>query len=346
MIASFFWQTQYVEGSFKASRAQKGLHANLRWFDTRWLRTQFACSIHPVCRSHTPMRSGSAKTAEPAGGVASIESRTSSFRGYIWKHHFVICFVLTALPIAASRGEGADPVETLEKAAGDWVKVRAETGRIEAEWSSQKRLLQSMVEALKDRADSAEATRDLQLAKTAKDRGDQGDLDSTINSSTAELQAIETHLKEVDSRLPELRPSLPPRLNGALELPYRSLTASNLTVGERMQLTLAVLSRCIEFNRTITCDSEVLTLADGGNPQLLEVIYWGLSHGYALDRAGGKAWLGSPGPKGWRWEPVPDGAGKVAQLIAVYRGENEPRFVEVPARLSESHTGLSGNGSP
>jgi hypothetical protein len=254
--------------------------------------------------------------------------------------------VVAAMPLLSAPAEGADPVETLEKAAGDWVKVRAETGRIESEWNSQQRLLQSMADALKDRADAAEATRDMLLAKTAKDRGDLADLDTAIKKSAAGLQDVEAHLKAMDARLPELRPSLPPRLNDALELPYRSLASTDLTVGERMQLTMAVLSRCIEFNRTITCDSEVLTLAAGQNPQLLEVIYWGLSHGYALDRASGKAWYGSPGPKGWQWEPIPDGAGKVAQLIAVYRGENEPRFVEVPARLADSHMGAPGGASP
>ena len=160
------------------------------------------------------------------------------------------------------------------------------------------------------------------------------------------MQDVEAHLKALDARLPELRPSLPPRLNDALELPYRSLASTDLTVGERMQLTMAVLRRCIEFNRAITCDSEVLTLAEGQNPQLLEVIYWGLSHGYALDRAGGKAWYGSPGPKGWQWEPIPEGAGKVAQLIAVYRGESEPRFVEVPARLLEPRAGAPASSAP
>jgi hypothetical protein len=278
--------------------------------------------------------------------MASFERRTPVFEGRRWKLHFLTCLVLAALPIPASCGDGTDQVETLEKAAGDWVKIRAETGRIESEWSSQQRLLQSMAGALDDRADSAEAMRDLLLAKTAKDRSDLADLDSSIKSSAAGLQDIETHLKAMDLLLPELRPSFPPRLNDALELPFRSLASSDLPLGERMQLTMAILSRCIEFNRTVTCDSEVLTLAAGENPQLLEVIYWGLSHGYALDRASGKAWFGSPGPKDWQWEPMPDGADKVAQLISVYRGDKEPRFVEVPAHLADSHGATTASSSP
>jgi hypothetical protein len=259
----------------------------------------------------------------------------------------MLCWtLLPMLSLRADPSSGTDPVESLEKAASDWVRVRAETGRIESDWASQQRLLQSMAAALNDRADTAEAMRDLLLAKTAKDRGDLADLDSMIKTSESGLEDVGAHLKSMDSRLPVLRPSLPPRLNDALELPFRSLTSSDLSVGERMQLTMAILSRCIDFNRTITCDSEVLTLAAGAPPQLLEVIYWGISHGYALDRAGGKAWFGSPGPRGWQWVPIPDGAGKVSKLIAIYHGESEPKFVEVPARLSDSHAGPTGAGSP
>ncbi len=80
----------------------------------------------------------------------------------------------------------------------------------------------------------------------------------------------------------------------------------------------------------------MLDLSAGKNPQMLEVIYWGLSHGYALDRTSGKAWFGSPGSGNWQWEPIPDGAKAVAQLIAIYDGKDEPRFIEAPARLKNS----------
>jgi hypothetical protein len=63
------------------------------------------------------------------------------------------------------------------------------------------------------------------------------------------------------------------------------------------------------------------------------VIYWGLSHGYALDVVGGKAWYGSPGPQGWQWAACPGAAKQVAQLIAIYNDKAGPDFVAVPIRL-------------
>ena len=134
-------------------------------------------------------------------------------------------------------------------------------------------------------------------------------------------------------KLIRLRPSLPPRLSESLELPYRSLTGSELALGDRMQLTMTVLNRCLQFNRIVSQGEEVLAIAGEAGPKSLEVIYWGLSHGYALDRAAGKAWLGSPGPQGWHWETRPEAARAVAELIAVYSGKADPGFAAVPAQL-------------
>jgi hypothetical protein len=249
---------------------------------------------------------------------------------------------LVTLLLPAARAEGADPVELLQNAAADWVKVRAETAHLESDWTSQKPFLSSMVDGLAERADAAEAKREFLQAKTTKDREELAGLDASSRLSATGLQAVDAQLKAMDGRILLLRPSLPPRLSAALKLPYEGLASNGLTVSERMQLTMAVLNRCIQFNRVITCEDELLRVDGSKNPQLMEVIYWGLSHGYALDRSAGKAWFGSPGDGGWHWEALPDGSPQVAKLLAVYHGKSEPGFVEVPATLK----GALGNDKP
>jgi hypothetical protein len=242
--------------------------------------------------------------------------------------------------------EGPDAVESLQKAASDWVKVRAETAQIESDWNSQKPFLTSMVDSLNERADAAEAKREYLLAKTSKDRGELAGLEASSTASSDGLQATDTQLKAMDARLLVLRASLPTRLSAALELPYKGLASAELPVGDRMQLTMAVLNRCIQFDRVITCEDELLNVEAAGNPRLMEVIYWGLSHGYALDRRAGAAWYGSPGAHGWQWEPLPGGFAQVAQVVAVYHGKSEPVFVEVPARLKTPAPDSKGEARP
>jgi hypothetical protein len=102
-----------------------------------------------------------------------------------------------------------------------------------------------------------------------------------------------------------------------------------------MQLAMTILNRCSLFNRSVTCGDEVLTIDGEQGAKSLEVIYWGLSHGYALDRAAKRAWYGAPGPRGWQWEPSPDAVRPVEKLIAVYNDKADPDFVHVPAVLGQ-----------
>ena len=230
-----------------------------------------------------------------------------------------------------------DSVEAVGKAAAEWVKTRAETVRLQSEWSSQRQLLESTEHALVERAGSLEARRDELNARTSHEREELEKMEAGNQAITTGLQASEAQLKSLNDRLLRLRPSLPPRLSAALELPYRSLTNTELPLGERMQHTMTVLNRCVQFNRVVTHGDEVITLPGDSVAKSLEVIYWGLSHGYALDRAAGQAWLGSPGPQGWQWEPRPEAVQSVMALITIANDKAEPEFVTVPAQLR--HTG-------
>ncbi len=241
---------------------------------------------------------------------------------------------LLALLAGSLHGAESASLETVEKSAGDWLKVRAETARLETEWTTQRQLLDSMVHGLTERAQALEVKRDYLRTKTAKDRDDLAALENSNKTATAGLQSVEEQLKATSAQLLQLRRSLPPRLSDALAMSYKSLAETELTLGVRMQLTMTMLNRCQQFNRSITCEEEILKLGGDGSARQLEVIYWGLSHGYALDRSAGKVWFGSPGPEGWQWAPVADAADHVTRLIAIYRGKSEPEFVEVPVSLT------------
>lgn len=231
------------------------------------------------------------------------------------------------------RAPGADSIESVEKAATDWVKTRAETARLQSDWASQQELLESTVNALTERAQAVEEKRDSVKAKTAKDRNEIEAAQKNLQTAAARMQAADAHLSELRDRLVRLRPSLPPRLSEGLELAYRSLAATDLGPSERMQATMTVVNRCTQFNRAITCSEEVLAIEGEPGPRRYEVIYWGLSHGYALDRAAGRVWLGSPGPQSWRWEAHAEAARQVISLINVCKDKAEPEFTAVPARL-------------
>jgi hypothetical protein len=256
-----------------------------------------------------------------------------------------VCLILLPLALVGAMLKAepsADPLEPGEKAAGAWIATRLETARLESAWISERPILESTVRGLNERAGTLEEKRDLLRSTTAKDR-EEVDLMKAKNRAAADdLQATEARLQALVAQLIELRPSLPPRLSEALELPYRSLANPGLASGERMQLAMTLLDRFAVFNRTVTSGEEVLTIEGEQGAKSLGVIYWGLSHAYALDSAAGKAWYGSPGPRGWQWEPRPDAVRAVAKLIAIYGDRADPDFVSVPATLGQP---LAAGGS-
>ncbi|MDQ5979600.1 MAG: hypothetical protein QG602_2575 [Verrucomicrobiota bacterium] len=226
-----------------------------------------------------------------------------------------------------------DPIAEVGKTASEWVKTRAETVRLEKDWEQDRVMLESTVTALKERAVRLQESRDHLLASTAEGRAELASFEAKLAEAKQALASSEQRLRALTERVQQLRPRLPPRLAEALEMSYRSLDSKELSPGERMQLVMIVLNRCAQFNLDITHGEEVLTLPGEPAAKSVEVIYWGLSHGYALDRAGAKVWLGAPGPEGWRWEPIAGAAPAVVELLAVRRDEADPRLIRVPAKL-------------
>jgi hypothetical protein len=245
----------------------------------------------------------------------------------------LVLAAFVAVPVLC---RAADSLETVAKSADEWVKLRVETTRLQTAWEQERTFVQSMVTALTERAASAEEQRDLVKARTAREREELETLRAKIEAEGNDLRAFETRLKNLTTKLVALRPSLPPRLSDALEMAFRSFENKALPVGERMQLAMSVLNRCAQFNRTVTYGEEVLALESGSPAKSLEVIYWGLSHGYAVDRTARKVWLGSPSNSGWKWEPKSEAFENVARLIAVANDKADPEFVNVPATVPRS----------
>jgi hypothetical protein len=226
---------------------------------------------------------------------------------------------------------GASSLDDVQKSVTEWVRVRAETARIEDDWTWQQMLMQSTLDALQERTRQLEAQRTELEARTGEEQRDTADLMARRQAlKDAQAQAA-NHLKLLGERLARMRAWLPPRLSVALELPYRSLANPDADASERMRYAMVILDRCVQFNRTVNAGEEMITAANG-EKRLMEVVYWGLSHGYALDRSGNEAYLGAPTQSAWAWTTLLDMAPQVARLINASLDKSEPAFVILPAQ--------------
>lgn len=227
----------------------------------------------------------------------------------------------------------ADPIQEVGKTAGELVRTRAETVRIEQAWNDEKALLTATIGALKERAERLAERRDHLKATTAEERVEIAGLNEKKNEARATLDASEKRLEALATQLLALRPKLPPRLSDALKMSYRTLGGPAVSPGERMQVVMTILNRCAQFNSIVTHGEEVVALPGESAPKALEVIYWGLSHGYALDRGANRVWLGRPAESAWQWQPLDGAAPAVAELMAIRLDQADPALINVPARL-------------
>ncbi len=244
-----------------------------------------------------------------------------------------LCLALATVVSAADAPEKTNPIEPMRQTILEWAKVRTETVRLEESWQQEQELMHSALVALQEQVTRLETDKKNLEASTAGERDTLADLAARNAAVESGLNNAGIRLQKVAEQLVALRPSLPPRLSAALELPYRSLGNSELGTTDRMRLVTTVLNRCAQFGRVISDGEEILTLDGETEGRMREVIYWGISHGYALDRAAARAYWGHPGPRGWTWEYDPALAPAVAQLIAIHRDKADPRNVAIPVQI-------------
>jgi uncharacterized coiled-coil protein SlyX len=245
-------------------------------------------------------------------------------------------FCLVATGCLALAGAGAaESLESLQKTVADLSRVRTENARLESDWRWQSRTLAATVEALTQRAEALESEQAALEVRGAAQKQEIDSLAATAGAARARLGEADQRLRAISDELLALRAWLPPRLSHALELPYRSLADAALAPGERLQHLTTIWARCEHFNSSITCETETLTLGDTNQARVLDVIYWGLSHAYALDRVRNLAYVGRPEKDGWTWREEPNTAASVAKLIAIFHEKADPEFVTVPVQVTD-----------
>lgn len=247
-------------------------------------------------------------------------------------------FSATVLLCADARTQEKSGLEAVEAVATEWARIRAETVREESDWRWQKSFLEATLGALVDRARILEEKRDFLEASSARLRRSFSDQGLKNEEAEALFERALERSGAVARELVRLRPLLPPRLSAALEYSFLSLEDPALGLSERIQTAATIFNRCTQFNSAITYSEEMATMVPGESARFVSVLYWGLSHGYALDSATGESYLGRPGEEGWAWEARPEIAPAVARLMSMHHDEMVPGFVEVPAQLVDLET--------
>lgn len=167
-----------------------------------------------------------------------------------------------------------------------------------------------------------------------------------VDAQRGELTAENQRLQDISGRLTQavtgLERQLPPLFNATpepirpqLEVLYRRIpedaATTRVSVAERYQNVLGILSLLGKANHEITTGYEVRKLADGSSVEV-QALYVGLAQAYYVS-ARGDAGAGHPTPEGWRWEPSTAIAGDVLESLEILQGKQTPAFVSLPVKL-------------
>jgi FtsZ-binding cell division protein ZapB len=218
-----------------------------------------------------------------------------------------------------------------------WVETRQIISEERADWRTEQSILSDTVTLLSNEMERLDkALEDLEASATAADE-DRSKLAAEKERLSEAASVVEANIAGLEDQMKRVITALPAPLVDTIKPLIRRLpddsSNTDLSLGERVQNIVGILSQADKFNTTLTATSESRELESG---KVVEVrtLYWGLAMAYYVDASGEYAGIGYPGPDGWEWPQIEGKGPEINRLLDVYEGSGEIQFVEVPARIN------------
>jgi hypothetical protein len=218
---------------------------------------------------------------------------------------------------------------------GKWIETQQIISKERNDWQQGKEILTNRLDLMRREITGIEEKikqAEQSVAETAAKKSELLAQEEALQSATGQLASAVTKL-EADVR--RLFKSLPEPLTTKLQPLYQRIPEdagnTRVTVAERFQNVLGILTELNKANTEITVDYEVRNL-EGGKPSEVRVMYVGLTQAYYVS-ARGEAGIGRPTADGWKWEPSKAVADDVAMALEMIQGKQSPAFVPLPVKL-------------
>lgn len=251
----------------------------------------------------------------------------------------VLCIALVG-PVVAADSTPSSSADEWKQRAERWLELERRTADEGNAWRAEREALETSRELMKTenerlqkRLDANALARDLFLKRLNTLQADLSEQETASTDLRAGLAAVEMRLRGVRERLPvplrEQVDDLFRRLNRGDETEGGAVTLS-----ERAQTLVSIMTLMDQFNSRVTLTHHLYRDDDGGELDV-QVLYWGLAMGLAVDVNGTRAWMLTPTDTGWSWQDHSDSAAAVRQLVDIHSREVRPALVSVPVALPE-----------
>ncbi len=219
----------------------------------------------------------------------------------------------------------------------EWVETRQIISEEQQDWrveesilNETRTLLSNELNRLQESIEALESSATAVDEKRSKLTEEKDGLRAASNVVAAKIAVLEATTKR-------LLPLFPDPLTETIKPLIRRLPKDTenveISLGERVQNIVGILSQANKFNNTIKLTSETRTIENGKEVQV-STLYWGLAMAYYVDASGEYAGVSYPTTDGWQTKLVEDAGLQIRQLIDIYEGiDTKYRFVEIPAQI-------------
>jgi len=239
---------------------------------------------------------------------------------------------------AAASPDTAKAAPTLDETRltlSKWIETQQIISKERNDWQQGKEILQGRIELvgkevgiLKDRIKQSEAA----VEESNKKRDELVAENDALKASGAQLgeavTLMEGQLRKLMKQMPE---PVSTKLAPLMQRMPTDPSNTRVTVAERFQNVLAVLSELNKANSELAISYEIRKFADGSSGEV-QVIYIGLAQAYYISPRG-DAGIGRPGEDGWTWTPAPEAASAILSTLEIIQGKESPAFVPLPITI-------------
>jgi multidrug efflux pump subunit AcrA (membrane-fusion protein) len=247
-------------------------------------------------------------------------------------NRFVLVFIIgfSGIVLRAFAAEDKVDLAALEALTGRWIALRTQLAEEQQSWQRQQRHWEREISLLRREVTERRAALDTDSVFLSGVEEAQSDLQGETAALDASMQGLESvvsrheaYLRVWLSRIP---PGLAPELGAGFRmLPQNAAAASRTGVLRRLQAVLSLYTQIETLQNNLHLTRALLDVA--GVQREVDILYFGLGHGFAVSASGDWAAVGTPSGDGWQWQEVRPEAARIRLAIRTVQRDAEAQLV-------------------